>query len=177
MPSDPTHAENRATQFSTLRTRFSFTVRALLMAIFWTGCVGAAIRSDHVINRANELRYMYVLPLAWTALLVSLQLVAFRQSHQWFLGRCIWRGGIVGVLCFALLWGPLIFHLRFFIPDLPYPPLVPGRFLRRFLGCAGIIIYGVTTGAFVSSVWSLAVRSMHNCGLEPDPPREDPSTH
>ena len=137
-----------------------YLARVLLIAAVWLGCVSVSVRSSAVIHPDNKLFYIYVSPFAWVVLLVSVQLIMFPRSHQWLFPRCIVRGGAVGVVCFAVLWGPLIFCLAQFIPNLPYPPFVPGSYARRVLGVGGIIVYGLTTGGFVGSMWSLAARSM-----------------
>ena len=53
---------------------------------------GASVPESEVLASSGEqveVLYIYVFPLTCTAMVVSLQLVLMRHSHQWLFGRCI----------------------------------------------------------------------------------------
>ena len=164
IPSSTIENGDDATRLRTRCAGLLPVVRPLLMAVCWTGCLCAGVGGARLIRGTSEVLYIYVFPLTCTAMVVSLQLVLMRHSHQWLFGRCIASGGIMGIFCMALLWGPLIICRGYVLPQFPYPPLLLSVLGLQLFACMGVVIYGLTSGGFVGAIWSLSARCMQSRG-------------
>ena len=95
------------------RLRWQFTTRTLFAVSLWTVPLWLGVRSSGLIDRLVYRLLMACMgistavPLRVLPLSFPFSSCVARRSHKWCFWRALGTGGLYGVVCFALLWGPL----------------------------------------------------------------------
>ncbi len=146
------------------RLRWQFTTRTLFAVSLWTVPLWLGVRSSGLIDRLGptdyiwRVWYFYGCPVACSAIVVSFQLVLARRSHKWCFWRALGTSGLYGVVCFALLWGPL------FVRGCGPQPTLWYFFRDRISQPFDIVIHGLVVGTSVGAILSIVVNAFHDLG-------------